>query len=893
MPPSLDQEREQKINEALAAYIAGDPSIRNVALRFGVPRSTLRDRIKRANITKDTQSPQAKRESMLKSRAKVISEKQSKDTKQREREVHIQEALQYYATEEGSKEGLRSLAAKFGIPRSTLRGRILGGSMNPRFRVQKGQKLSLAEEDIIVDCISQLCRAGEEVSLSRVKNMANILQQYRSTSKSEKSTPKQEQTKQEHQPDQIQLEQQQLEQQQKEKKMPKTIDPETGKVNQVCLGWVRGFLGRHPTLIDAKGRILEAEVVKKLTPQLFKDWFSNLQYQILNHSGSSIGTIDPGNIYNVDFTKIRVSQTITDGHRQIVSSDCMPFDFWTSPQAEPFGVIECCSAAGTALDPFLIVKAHSSYFVRSEIERAVETFGPSSRWQFRESDDGELTEALVIEWLDSHFNPITAKAAAAVNSAGDNAGSPTATRVLICDFCESETLQRACQERNIIVIGLPKHTAHELQPLDIGVFNKTKRNLCMKIDTFFKNTPSDDSSNPDSNGLRDISASDLLKCFHQARKFGVTKANIQKSFKLAGIVPFDPKTVIERVWEPNSNSIVPYDFAANDDRDIDMDRHDTITASPQEQQQPAAGLSESDHMDTEEEETNKNGSDDINMAPLAHSYFRPAPPLPQKHTSSIHFLNNTVPEPPSSKGTMHINSVSNIINAPPVPANSIPSTNSNFSRINSGRPESVTSISFLSSNPEVSKPTTSNSSSNSSSNGISTGTSNYRNIAISELIAPPMPSKLLNPAFYPPQSQQPQQAQPPQQPQQPQQSQQPPQPPQPPQPQQPQQSQQLFPHHIPHHQLGTAESRPSIPLPSLPDALSSPTTVAGSIILNSHHPHMPHHRNLLMEIAPLQPAAAAGALQVPLPSLASSIGSTAATPAVPTPPTGSGSALGH
>jgi hypothetical protein len=881
MPPSLDQEREQKINEALAAYIAGDPSIRNVALRFGVPRSTLRDRIKRANITKDTQSPQAKRESMLKSRAKVISEKQSKDTKQREREVHIQEALQYYATEEGSKEGLRSLAAKFGIPRSTLRGRILGGSMNPRFRVQKGQKLSLAEEDIIVDCISQLCRAGEEVSLSRVKNMANILQQYRCTSKSGEQTPKQQQSKQEHQSDQSQPNQQQLEQQQKEKKIPKTIDPETGKVNQVCLGWVRGFLGRHPTLIDAKGRILEAEVVKKLTPQLFKDWFSNLQYQILrqdstNGNTSGIDAIDPSNIYNVDFTKIQVSQTITDGHRQIVSSDCMPFDFWTSPQAEPFGAIECCSAAGTALDPFVIVKTQSSYFVRSEIERAVETFGPSSRWQFRESDDGELTDALVLDWFHSHFDPITTKAAAAANSASGSAGStaPATTRVLIGDFYGNETLQRACQVRNVILIGLPKHTAHELQPLDIGVFNKTKRNLCMKIDTFFKSTPSDDSSNADCNGLRDISAGDLLECFHQARKFGVTKANIQKSFKLAGIVPFDPNTVLERVWEPNSNSIVPYDFAANEDRDIDMDRHEPITTSLQEQQQqPAAGLSESDHMDTEEEENNKNGSEEINIIPLAHTYFRRemAPSLPQKHTSSIHLLNNNVPEPPSSKGTLQINSVNNIINSLPLPANSIPSTNSNYSRINSDRPESVTSISFLSSNPEVSKPTTSNanSSSNSSSIGVSAGTSNYRNIAISELITP---------TFYPPQSQQ----------------------------QQSQQPQKLFPHHIPHHhQLGPPESRPSIPLPSLPDALSSPTTVTGSIILNSHHPHhhhhhphIPHHRNLLMDIAPLQPSPVAGPLQVPLPSLASSIGSTAAASPPPaavaaTPPTGNGSATGH
>lgn len=503
MPPPIDADREEKINKALAAYKAGDPSIRNLALRYGLPRSTLRDRIKRANITKDTVSPQVKRETMLKSRAKVISEKQFKDNKQREREQIIQEALEYYATEDGQREGLRSLAAKFGIPRSTLRGRILG-SINPRYRVQKGQKLSQVEEEIMVQSISKLCALGEEVSLSRIRNMANVLQQYRISRLEDDENSS----------------------------IPRTVDPETGKVNQVCLGWVRGFLGRHPELIDAKGRILEAEKVKALSQDLFQTWYKTFQSLVVDND------VGPARIFNFDATKFHISQLIADGHRQIVSSDSIPFAFKTSPQPEPFGVLECCSADGVSLDPYFIFGKDSTYFTDLD----------NSAHPYSTTENSDITEAVLLDWLHKLFLPFISMLPSPVYLLG-NEDQPA-------------SFLSACAQNRIHFIPIPSHALHELQPLDLGIFPKIKRNFCIKVESYLKTTTVQTEPVTDPKlASGTIPAQDLLTSFHSARKFGVAKANIQKAFKSTGIYPFDPNIVISRVWD--GSTVRPYDFAVH------------------------------------------------------------------------------------------------------------------------------------------------------------------------------------------------------------------------------------------------------------------------------------------------------------------------------------------
>lgn len=563
---SADDEREKKINDALADYRGGDSSIRNLALKYSLPRSTLRDRIKRANITKDVLSPQARRAAMLKNRAKAISEKQTKNSKLRERETVIQEALDYYITDAGGKEGLRSVAANFGIPRSTLRGRILG-SIGSKNRIQKGQKLSSAEEDVIVSCILDLCKAGEEVTSSRVRNMANILQQYRvptpeSTGSLISAT-----------------------------EMPQTTDPQTGKVNQVCLGWVRGFLGRHTQLIDANGRILDAERIKYLTRTLFDDWFVQFEQKIVHQNVST------DDIYNFDFTYFQIAQLITDGHRQVVSSDSLPDEFVTSPQPESFGVLECCSASGQALDPFVVFRSNSDYFDLATIKNFQEVAG----WSFNHTSDGVVDEDLILNWFHRWFD----------QKSSERLKHPSDKRVLIGDWSIMKTsnlFEEACSSRNVELLSIPDGTAHELQPLDIGLFTKMKRNFCMEAELFLKTAEEHGEHQP-----KFIPADELISCFYFARKHGMAKTNIQKAFKLAGLLPYDPISVITRIWDPVSTRNIPYDYIIAD------------SSSPAEAAASTTGSAPS-----------SSESEVIVETEEYPSYSYPSQP----QTSSIHLLNN-------------------------------------------------------------------------------------------------------------------------------------------------------------------------------------------------------------------------------------------------------------
>lgn len=508
MTHTFDDEREHKIDEALTEYKDGESSIRNLAIKYSLPRSTLRDRIKRANITKDNVCPKARRAAILKGRAKAISEKQFKDIKLRERETIIQNALDYYGTKIGEKEGLRSVAARFRIPRSTLRGRILG-SISTRNRIQKGQKLSFSEEDVIVDCIFGLCSAGEEVSSSRVRNLANLLQQYR-RSPSEQVNPLD---------------------------TPVGVDPGTGKVNQVCLGWVRSFLGRHPTLIDAKGRILNAERTKAFTRDLFTDWFRKLK--------TATEGIPPRNVYNVDCTTIRASQLCTDGHRQIVSSSALPDDFVTLPQPESFKLVECISAEGKSLTPLLEFSSGSKYFTRDKLSCLPEI----SNWILSFQEDTVLTnENLLLKWFYDCFDKDSSK----------HLDSSSYKRIIIGDMPSarnSKRFQEACRSKNVEFICLPEFTSHELQPLDVGIFTKLKRSFCTKVEAFLKTL-----GNSTDRNCSNIPADELILCFKHARQQVLTKQNVQKSFSLSGIYPHNESIVLDRIWDPTSDTNVPYDF---------------------------------------------------------------------------------------------------------------------------------------------------------------------------------------------------------------------------------------------------------------------------------------------------------------------------------------------
>ncbi|CZT49124.1 uncharacterized protein RSE6_09920 [Rhynchosporium secalis] len=99
-------------------------------------------------------------------------------------------------------------------------------------------------------------------------------------------------------------------------------------------------------------------------------------------------------------------------------------------------------------------------------------------------------------------------------------GEPEKSRLLIIDGHESHVnmdfLQYA-EDNNIIVLALPPHLTHKMQPLDIGVFQSLKHSHQVVLD--------------------------------KIRERGIKRATVISAWMKAGLVPFNPSRVLNSITE--------------------------------------------------------------------------------------------------------------------------------------------------------------------------------------------------------------------------------------------------------------------------------------------------------------------------------------------------------
>jgi hypothetical protein len=100
---------------------------------------------------------------------------------------------------------------------------------------------------------------------------------------------------------------------------------------------------------------------------------------------------------------------------------------------------------------------------------------------------------------------------------------------------ESAEFQEYYKAHNIITLGLPPHSSHLTQPLDVGCFSVLKRAYGRQIETFIKAH------------INHISKVEFFLAFAAAYKESMTAQNAQAGFRGAGLVPFDPQAVISKL----------------------------------------------------------------------------------------------------------------------------------------------------------------------------------------------------------------------------------------------------------------------------------------------------------------------------------------------------------
>ena len=231
---------------------------------------------------------------------------------------------------------------------------------------------------------------------------------------------------------------------------------------QVGSSWPKRFLKRHPDLKMKKTVGLEearAKALNQFAVDGFFDMLTNVieEYHVL-----------PGNIYNMDEKDIQLGigarvtamidrdqsavYSIEDGNRELVT------------------VIEAVCTDGSVLHPSIIFQGvrRNSDWGRDNPSNARFVLFPFQNIDLiifansiSISPNGWTDQELGSQWLQNDFDPATREKAAGQY------------RLLILDGHNSHCTFAFCKyaaDHKILIICLPSHTTHALQPCDVGVF---------------------------------------------------------------------------------------------------------------------------------------------------------------------------------------------------------------------------------------------------------------------------------------------------------------------------------------------------------------------------------------------------------------------------------------
>ena len=252
----------------------------------------------------------------------------------------------------------------------------------------------------------------------------------------------------------------------------------------------------------------------------YKDWFDTYlkiceQYQIkpnntwnMDEQGYAMGLIGKSRVVTVakSMYKAVIKQ---DGNRE-----------WTS-------LIECVSATGEKLKIWIIFKAK---IIQKRWYEALEEGG-----YIAVSDKGWTDSELCYEWLTKSFDPTTRQ----------YMENPDQYRLLLFDghdsHCTSEVIEH-CLQNKIILLCLPSHSTHLLQPLDVGIFGPLAQSYRKHLEEDCRL----------SEYYIDISEyyidkMDFIQINQLARQESVTSHNITSAWRKSGLIPYNPSIVLRQL----------------------------------------------------------------------------------------------------------------------------------------------------------------------------------------------------------------------------------------------------------------------------------------------------------------------------------------------------------
>lgn len=282
--------------------------------------------------------------------------------------------------------------------------------------------------------------------------------------------------------------------------------------------WYRGFMQRHPRISLRKPEATSLNRINSFNAPEVQLFYNNLIELQNKHN------FQPDKIFNVDETGITNVQRnakilAPKGQKQIGHA--------TSGERGSTTTVVCAfSAAGQYIPPFFIFKRKR---MNAQLLK-----GGNANMVAAVSDSGWINESLFVEWLH-HF----------ISYAKPTKDDPI---LLVLDNHDSHIsldVYTLCRDKGIVLLTLPPHTSHRLQPLDLTFYGPIKTAYNRECQYYMAEHPG-----------RAITQYDVVELFTRAFNRCSNLEKAASGFRAAGIYPLHPIEFEDTQTPPAQNFVV-------------------------------------------------------------------------------------------------------------------------------------------------------------------------------------------------------------------------------------------------------------------------------------------------------------------------------------------------